>query len=93
MLPSLQAALALLSLLQLGSPRPLMTTSPHLKLSEITHRIQQLNSGVQVNAATPPGFTLLADQGNAIDDGDNDDVPWCFGHPSPFQPRLQVLST
>uniref|UniRef100_A0A663MPP3 Interleukin-4 n=1 Tax=Athene cunicularia TaxID=194338 RepID=A0A663MPP3_ATHCN len=48
MLPSLKAALALLSLLQLISSRPLTTTSPKLKLSEITHRIQQLNSGVQV---------------------------------------------
>ncbi|KAF1445100.1 hypothetical protein FQV07_0001765, partial [Pygoscelis papua] len=48
MLPSLKAAFALLSLLELISSRPLMTTSPKLKLSEITHRIQQLNAGVQV---------------------------------------------
>ncbi|KAM6251634.1 uncharacterized protein LJ264_009384 [Porphyrio hochstetteri] len=48
MLPVLKAALTLLSLLQLISGRPPMTTSPKLKLSEITHRIQQLNSGVQV---------------------------------------------
>ncbi|KGL86966.1 hypothetical protein N301_09245 [Charadrius vociferus] len=48
MLPSLKAAFALLSLLELISSRPLTTTSPKRKLSEITHRIQQLNSGVQV---------------------------------------------
>uniref|UniRef100_A0A672TWJ7 Interleukin-4 n=1 Tax=Strigops habroptila TaxID=2489341 RepID=A0A672TWJ7_STRHB len=48
MLPWLKAALAVLSLLQLISSRPLMTTSPKIKLSEITHCIQQLNSGVQV---------------------------------------------
>ncbi|KAM4653028.1 uncharacterized protein AAGF69_010925 isoform 2-T2 [Amazona ochrocephala] len=48
MLPWLKAALAALSLLQLVSSRPPMSTSPKLKLSEITHRIQQLNSGVQV---------------------------------------------
>ncbi|KAM6408480.1 uncharacterized protein O9250_007768 [Rhynochetos jubatus] len=48
MLPLLKAGLALFSLLELISSRPLMTTSPRLKLSEITHRIQQLNSGVQV---------------------------------------------
>lgn len=64
MLPSLKAAFALLSLLQLVSSRPPMTTSPKLKLSEITHRIQRLNSGVQVNAATPPGVRLLTDQRN-----------------------------
>lgn len=92
MLPPLKAALALLSLLQLGSSRPPMTMSPHLKLSEITQRIQQLNSGAQVNAATPPGFALLTNQGDIINGGDDDDdVPWCFGHPNPFHPRLQVL--
>ncbi|PKU36972.1 interleukin 13 [Limosa lapponica baueri] len=48
MLPWLKAALALLFLLQLVISRPTMTTSPKLKLSEITHRIQQLHSGVQV---------------------------------------------
>ncbi|KAM6116183.1 uncharacterized protein FYW35_006813 [Pterocles gutturalis] len=48
MLPTLKAALALLSLLQLVSSKPLVTTSPRHKLSEITHRIQQLNSGAQV---------------------------------------------
>ncbi|KAM7101304.1 uncharacterized protein J5F26_008843 [Ciconia maguari] len=48
MLPSLKAAFALLSLLQLISSRPLMTTSPKVKLSEITKLIKQLNSGVQV---------------------------------------------
>uniref|UniRef100_A0A8C3JXX4 Interleukin-4 n=1 Tax=Calidris pygmaea TaxID=425635 RepID=A0A8C3JXX4_9CHAR len=49
MLPWLKAALALLSLLQLVISRPTMTTSPKLKLSEITHRIQQLHSGVQLS--------------------------------------------
>lgn len=58
MLPWLKAALALLSLLELIASRPMMTTSPKLKLSEITHRIQQLNSGVQVNAARASGFSL-----------------------------------
>ncbi|KAM9226582.1 uncharacterized protein RG961_007014 [Leptosomus discolor] len=48
MLRLLKAAFALFSLLQLIYSRPLTTTSPRLKLSEITHRIQQLNSGVQV---------------------------------------------
>ena len=90
MLPSLKAAFTLLSLLELISSRPLTPDSTKLQLSEITHRIQQLNSGAQVNAATPPGFSLLTDQRNIIDDAD---VPWCFGHPSPFQPRLWVLST
>lgn len=87
MLPSLKAAFALLSLLELISSSPLTTISPKVKLSEITHRIQQLNSGVQVNAATPPGVSLLADQRDITDD-----VLWCFGHPSPFQPTLWVLS-
>ncbi|KFP32742.1 hypothetical protein N325_04243, partial [Colius striatus] len=48
MFPSLKAAFALLSLLELACPVPLVTTPAKLKLSEITHRIQQLNSGVQV---------------------------------------------
>ncbi|KFP90499.1 hypothetical protein N311_05183, partial [Apaloderma vittatum] len=45
MLPSLKAAFALLSLIELISSIPLNTKT---KLSEITHRIQHLNSGVQV---------------------------------------------
>ncbi|KFQ27535.1 hypothetical protein N332_09736 [Mesitornis unicolor] len=48
MLPSLKAALVLLSLLQLTSCRPLVTTSAKVKLSEITYHIHQFNSGVQV---------------------------------------------
>ncbi|XP_069725679.1 interleukin-4-like [Phaenicophaeus curvirostris] len=48
MLPSLKAAFALLSLLEFVSSRPPMATSPKVKLSEITHHIQQLNSRVQV---------------------------------------------
>ncbi|KFV14880.1 hypothetical protein N340_06584 [Tauraco erythrolophus] len=49
MLPLLKAAFTLLSLLELILSKPLMTiSSPKLKLSEITHRIHQLNSGVQV---------------------------------------------
>ncbi|XP_061858988.1 uncharacterized protein LOC104559457 [Colius striatus] len=49
MFPSLKAAFALLSLLELACPVPLVTTPAKLKLSEITHRIQQLNSGVQLS--------------------------------------------
>uniref|UniRef100_A0A8C4UV06 B-cell stimulatory factor 1 n=1 Tax=Falco tinnunculus TaxID=100819 RepID=A0A8C4UV06_FALTI len=49
MLPLLKAAFMLLSLLELISSTPLMTTLPKVKLSEITHRIQQLNSGVQLS--------------------------------------------
>ncbi|KFO70027.1 hypothetical protein N303_10909 [Cuculus canorus] len=48
MLPSLKAAFALLSLLELVSSRPPTATSPKVKLSEITQHIQQLSSRVQV---------------------------------------------
>uniref|UniRef100_A0A8B9SMD6 Interleukin 4 n=1 Tax=Anas platyrhynchos TaxID=8839 RepID=A0A8B9SMD6_ANAPL len=51
MFSPLKAAFALLYLAELISSRPLTTTSStasRLKLSEITHRIQQLNTGVQV---------------------------------------------
>lgn len=59
MFSPLKAAFALLYLAELISSRPLTTTSStasRLKLSEITHRIQQLNTGVQVNTKTPRGF-------------------------------------
>ncbi|KFU92302.1 hypothetical protein M959_03909, partial [Chaetura pelagica] len=48
MVPTLKVAFALLSLLQLSAPSPVTTASPKLKLSEITHLVQKLNSGVQV---------------------------------------------
>lgn len=68
----------------------LTTTASQRKLSEITKLVHNLQSRVQVNAATPPGFSLLTDQRNVIDN-DDDDAPWCFGHPSLFQRRLWVL--
>uniref|UniRef100_A0A8C3CDB4 Lymphocyte stimulatory factor 1 n=1 Tax=Cairina moschata TaxID=8855 RepID=A0A8C3CDB4_CAIMO len=52
MFSPLKAAFALLYLAELISSRPLTTTSStasRLKLSEITHRIQQLNTGVQLS--------------------------------------------
>lgn len=69
MFSPLKAAFALLYLVELISSRPLTTTSStasRLKLSEITHRIQQLNTGVQVNTETPRGFS--SDSHDFIDD-------------------------
>lgn len=60
MLPSLKTAFTLLSLLQLISSRA-VTPSPQQILKEVILLIQQLNSGVQVNAAAPLGFALLTD--------------------------------
>ncbi|RLW02856.1 hypothetical protein DV515_00006963 [Chloebia gouldiae] len=70
MLPSLKTAFTLLSLIQLVSSRP-MAPSPQKILKEVILLIQQLNSGVQVNAATPLSFALLSDL--VIDDDDDDD--------------------
>lgn len=77
MLPSLKTAFTLLSMLQLIHSRAVNPPQYQQIVKEVIHLIQQLNSGVQVSAATPLSFALLS--GLIIDDdgGDDDDVLQC----------------
>lgn len=72
MLPSLKTAFTLLSMLQLISSRAVNPPQYQQILKEVILLIQQLNSGVQVNAATPLSFAVLS----ALVFGD-DDVLQC----------------